>query len=913
MKKRTLLLLQLILPALLSAGMFAQPAVHLIDLFPEIATSLSEEKPSLFSVMVNGTTLFSCEFDPGAEGTFTHRELNLRVIVSDCEPDQVYGCRIIRFQNLSEDTLEFENMIPLGASDNRTYITGNGPPGLTRATLFRPGYGPVGLIVPDNAWEMGFTVLEVAPDNGIALFTRRDSWTDAKRKRYSTILYPEGEVSYKYYSERYRGDWRSGLGLLFRDRWLYDLQEFDNHLYERKDLQWIGEDYLAVLQSAWDQDFYSTETGSYDPFREFLHRYDHLHGGYDIYAIWQGWPRLGLDRRNQWDLFRDLPGGTDSLRALSGYCRDHGSAFFISYNPWDQSTRPVDHLHEMEGILRETQADGVVLDTRGSSSAQLQQAADAAKSGVVMYSEGMAVPRDMPGIISGRVHNAIRMSPPLNLNRLIKPGFQVFRVLDLRDGRLHREIAISLFNGYGAELNLFSPAHPWWMEEEYRFMGRCLMTLRQNQGAFHDLNWVPLVESPDSIWVNEWHHGDKILYTILSLKPESHSGQMFPTDYTDLHWVSLWDHEEFTPLNNTKGSSLAYHIDPFSPAYTGTRSEGSVQVLAGFPELLTWRVSKHSLVVSSSVAGRILLWKGNPSYSNTHKSEFLLEKSEEIKLPLSDWMHLPEGKIVVQLLFGNELMDERIIHSTLASPVRLNETKRTSSYHKAPEGMVEIQGAPFRYYRGNEAAFIPYPFNFDTVLVDPGDFYMDRYPVTNQQFYEFMQTTNYHPGDTVNFLKHWYKGSCPDSLTDHPVVWVSLADARAYARWKGRRLPSEMEWQYAAQGKDGRTWPWGNAYDSSACNDASGHTTPVHQFPGGRSPFGVEDLSGNVWQLCDDEYTNGTFSFSMIRGGSFYQPTSSWWYIRGGPQPNNRTQMLLKTAPGFDRSETVGFRCVCDR
>jgi len=913
MKKRTFLLLQLILLALLCSDMLAQPSVHMIDQFPEFVASASEEGASLFSVVVNGTTIFSHEFENGAEGTFTHQELNLWVIVSDSEPDQEYGCRIIRFQNRSDDTLEFENLIPLGASDMRPYITGNGPPGLTRATLFRPGYGPVGLIVPDNAWEMGFTALEVSPDSGIVMLTRRDSWENAKRKRYSTLLYPDGEVSYKYYSERYRGDWRSGLIHLFRNRWLYDLKEFDNHLYERKDLQWIGEDYLAVLQFAWDQDFYSTETGSYDPFREFFHRYDHLHGGYDIYAIWQGWTRLGLDRRNQWDLFRDLPGGTDSLRVLSGYCRDQGSAFFISYNPWDESTRPFDHLKEMEGIIRETQADGVVLDTRGSSNAHLQKAADDAKSGVVMYSEGMAVAKDMPGIISGRVHNAIRMSPPLNLNRLIKPEFQVFRVLDLRDGRIHREMAISLFNGYGAELNLFSPAHPWWLEEEYRFMGRCLMTLRQNQEAFHDLNWVPLVESPDSIWVNEWHQGDKILYTILSLKPEGHFGQLFRTDNRDLHWVSLWDHEEITPLSTAKGASLAYHIDPFSPVHSGTRAEGSVQCLAGFPELLTWRVTGNSLVLSTSTEGRILLWKGDPSYSNTHKSEFQLEKSEEIILPLSDWMHLPEGKIVVQLLLGNELMDERIIHSTQATPVRMNETNRTTAYHKAPEGMVEIKGAPFNYYRGNEADFIPYPFNFDTIAVEPGDFYMDRYPVTNKQFYEFMRATNYQPGDTINFLKHWNNESCPDSLTDHPVVWVSLADARAYASWKGRRLPSEMEWQYAAQGTEGRPWPWGNAFDSTACNCASGHTTPVHQFPRGRSPFEVEDLSGNVWQLCDDEYSNGSFSFSMIRGGSFYQPTSSWWYIQGGPQANNRTQMLLKTAPGFDRSETVGFRCVCDK
>ena len=131
---------------------------------------------------------------------------------------------------------------------------------------------------------------------------------------------------------------------VFRKRWLYDLEEFDNSLYDRTDLQWIRQDFLAVLQFAWDQDFYSGDSNSYEPFREFFHRYDHFHGGYDIYAIWQGWPRLGLDHRNQWDLFRDLPGGSDSLKSISRYCRDHQSSFFISYNPWDESTRQQDHL-----------------------------------------------------------------------------------------------------------------------------------------------------------------------------------------------------------------------------------------------------------------------------------------------------------------------------------------------------------------------------------------------------------------------------------------------------------------------------------------------------------------------------------------------------------------------------------------
>jgi formylglycine-generating enzyme required for sulfatase activity len=570
-------------------------------------------------------------------------------------------------------------------------------------------------------------------------------------------------------------------------------------------------------------------------------------------------------------------------------------------------------MEAISGLIEETGADGMVLDTRGSSSAALQKAADKSKEGVVMYSEGMAVPGDMPGIISGRVHNAIRMSPPLNLNRLIKPEFQVFRVLDLRDGRIHREMAISLFNGHGVELNLFSPAHPWWLEEEYRFMGRCLMILRQNRGAFHDPDWLPLVESPDSLWVNRWQDGDKTLFTILSLKPGGHSGPLLPVHNSKLHWVSLWDHEEILPLETEEGPVLECSIDPYRRQYAGTRREGSVQCIAGFPELLSWGLDSESLILRALSGDRIMVWKGNPSYSNESKAEYQLDEDMEIRVPLSGWMHQPEGKIVIQLMVGDEILDERIIQSSMATPVRVSQSQTTRAFKKAPGGMVEIKGGHYRFYRGNPADFIPYPFNFDTLEIEMGDYYMDRYPVSNKEFEAFLQDTDYCPPDTSNFLKHWNGSACPDSLAHHPVVWVSLEDAREYARWKGKRLPAEVEWQYAAQGSDDRLWPWGPDFDSTLCNYASGQTTPVHAHRKGRSPFGVEDLTGNVWQLCDDEYTNGSFTFSMIRGGSFYRPTASWWYIQGGPQANDRTQILLRTSPGFDRSATVGFRCVCDK
>ena len=175
-----------------------------------------------------------------------------------------------------------------------------------------------------------------------------------------------------------------------------------------------------------------------------------------------------------------------------------------------------------------------------------------------------------------------------------------------------------------------------------------------------------------------------------------------------------------------------------------------------------------------------------------------------------------------------------------------------------------------------------------------------------------MAATHYIPKDTVNFLRHWVHGAPPKELEKHPVAWVSLEDARAYARWAGKRLPGDIEWQRAAQGADGRKYPWGNTFDSTRCNYGLGHTSPVDAYPSGKSPYGVADLVGNVWQLTNDVFDNGSYYFVTMRGGSYYNPTSSMWYVQGGPWSVDKHQMLLMLSPGYDRNSTVGFRCVKD-
>jgi formylglycine-generating enzyme required for sulfatase activity len=207
--------------------------------------------------------------------------------------------------------------------------------------------------------------------------------------------------------------------------------------------------------------------------------------------------------------------------------------------------------------------------------------------------------------------------------------------------------------------------------------------------------------------------------------------------------------------------------------------------------------------------------------------------------------------------------------------------------------------------------FIPHP-RPDEASVEVDSFYIDRYPVTNEMYYRFISESSYLPDDTSMYLRHWISGKYRRGEEKYPVVYLSLSDMEAYAAWADKRLPTEAEWQLAARGPGDRLWPWGGSEPSERLCNSSGSLCKVDKHPAGRSPYGVEDLVGNVWQMTSDLYFNGTNYFGIIKGGSYYKPASSWWYIQGGPQPLNRTQMLLFTAPGLDRNSTVGFRCVKD-
>jgi formylglycine-generating enzyme required for sulfatase activity len=326
-------------------------------------------------------------------------------------------------------------------------------------------------------------------------------------------------------------------------------------------------------------------------------------------------------------------------------------------------------------------------------------------------------------------------------------------------------------------------------------------------------------------------------------------------------------------------------------------------------------------------------WSGVELSPELHESEAVLEFRVEAGgfgavLKTSEPLDEPEAKLLDRARDWSQ--SPLRAASTAWTPERqmLLDIPATARAPEAPPGMVRIEGGPYLFavsgveIEGGDLAGVDVQLPWEDAprrhhrhKIHVAPFFIDRHPVTNKEFQIFVESAGYRPEDDHNFLKHWRGGTYAEGWADKPVTWVSIEDARAYARWAGKRLPREWEWQYAAQGPDRRRYPWGNEWNPSAVPPpetarSMGPPPDVGAFPGGASPFGVEDLVGTVWQWTD-EYVDSHTRAAILRGGSFYRPQGSRWYFPQAYELDEHGKYLLM-APSLDRSGAIGFRLVVD-
>jgi sulfatase modifying factor 1 len=185
-------------------------------------------------------------------------------------------------------------------------------------------------------------------------------------------------------------------------------------------------------------------------------------------------------------------------------------------------------------------------------------------------------------------------------------------------------------------------------------------------------------------------------------------------------------------------------------------------------------------------------------------------------------------------------------------------------------------------------------------------FHIDTHEVTNALYRKFMDATGRPAPD------YWSDGRFNEP--QQPVVGVSWHDAEAYCRWAAKRLPTEAEWEKTARGTDGRKYPWGEQWGASRANSTEtgrGRAAPIGSFPGGVSPYGAQDMAGNVWEWVADWYDPDYYGRSPERNPKG-PDSGSARVLRGGSWLNDPFSLRAAhrgLSTPDDRYDDVGFRC----
>jgi iron(II)-dependent oxidoreductase len=659
---------------------------------------------------------------------------------------------------------------------------------------------------------------------------------------------------------------------------------YDGSRYNLPELQWAQHSFIQPQMMVHDRYLYDPVAGKYTVDR-YLDDLDKRYGGIDAVLVWPVYPNMGIDDRNQHDITRTMPGGIDGLKQMVADFHRRGVKVLFPMMMWDQGTKDpgTDWPTAIAEFMKQIDADGINGDTQDGVPLAFSLAADKVSHPLAFEPENGPADEGLAwNVLTWGQYAPYNFAPGVDRYRWIEPRHQV-NIQGRWDRDKTNALQYAFFNGEGWE----SWENVWGIwngitPRDGEATRRVATIERAVAPFFASQKWEPLYPMLRyGVFSSRWPLNDQSVWTIINRNEYDIDGNQFTTPYKQgMRYFDLYHGTELKPEIKGDQATLSF----------STEAHGFGAIVATSGEL------------------------------DPKMKELMSKMKGMTSKPLSNYSH--EWQALPQHV------------------VEIASTSRTSS---TPEKMIRIEAADYLFkvqgieIEGSDdvGVDVQYPwedsarrFHEHPMQIKP--FFIDKYPVTNAEFKKFLDASHYKPKDSLDFLKDWKDGSFPEGWANKPVTWVSLQDAREYAKWAGKRLPHEWEWQYAAQGNDGRTYPWGNCDWQSARGGGGGNCpadvttlapTPdkgrnmlaasdVDAHPQGVSPFGVMDMVGNVWQWTD-EYLDDHTAGGIIRGGSHYQPQGSLWYF---PQAykNDQHGKLLLMAPGYDRSGALGFRCVKD-
>lgn len=657
---------------------------------------------------------------------------------------------------------------------------------------------------------------------------------------------------------------------------------YDPAAYERPELAWARSNPIQPQVMAEDRYLYDPVKRRYTVDR-YLADVRRRYGGVDSVLIWPTYPNIGTDDRNTEDMLRAMPGGLPGVTRMIKDFHKSGVRVLFPIMVWDLGTRDpgATWAEILPRLMAAVGADGLNGDTMNAVTKDYDDNALKIGHPLVLEPElGMAGDRRSLqwNVQSWGYFDYTSYVPMVSISKWMEPRHTV-HVNDRWSKSKIDMLQSAFFNGTGLE----SWENIWGIwngltDRDGEAIRRVATIERAFPEALVSQGWEPHTPTRqnDKVFASKWPDGGRTLWTMVNRSGTGTTGDQLTVPHrAGTRYYDLWHGTELTPEIDGAEATLSFPIE----------AKGFGAVLAAAPKDLPAGLGK----LLATARG----WADRPlsSYPAT-------------------------GTVLQQTM----------------TPI-----KNTRRHERAPEGTVYVPGANYRFnVRGTEieggnmpGVDVQYPWEKQpgrhhtrTIPIRP--FYMDRTPVTNAQFQRFLRATGYRPADDHNFLKDWDHSDPrrPAYRKGHggkPVTWVSIEDARAYAAWAGRRLPNEWEWQYAAQGLDGRNYPWGNAWNPSRVSrtfDGRGTPPPLDDagaHPQGAGPFGTLDMVGSVWQWTN-EFTDDHTRGAVLRGGSNYRATGSHWYF---PSDQNAYRLdhhnkYLMMSPGKDRARTIGFRTVAD-
>lgn len=622
----------------------------------------------------------------------------------------------------------------------------------------------------------------------------------------------------------------------------------DLSAYEDPATRWSNRAFRQVFLFMYDEGFFDREEGTYRA-HQLVDRWTAMFGPVDSVLLWQGYPRIGFDSRSQFDFYRDMPGGLEKLRSdVVDVFHARGLRVFVDYNPWADPER----AHELAEIVAALDVDGVMLDTMTETPEALEAIVRRAKPSIIFAPE--LRPRDAD---LGRLRQSWAQwsevgddgAPSLLRLRWLVPKH---RQLSIRrwDTDRRAEIGYAFWNGSGLILwdNIFGSRNPIHREDR-RLIAETGVVLDAYRELFVEGEWRPAIPTGvRGLDANEWSLGGATLVTLRNRGAEAVRWR--PRE----GFASFWEEDVVVP---PRGGVRAVVFDPNQERVTRAR---------------------EAFRLASSAAG--------------------------VEVPSYDLRSKPVPRRPRALVVGSA-HEKRGLMVELPGAARyvmaIRHARRECGCY--PDGITEGDATWGWFYKDTLQHTI------ETAL-DP--FAIRATAVTNDAFLAFLEESRYEPRDEQRFLQHLRRpdgtlrgrGEVDSRTLALPVTFVSLDDARAFAAFNGEQLPTEAEWQWAAEGASRRRYPWGDE-----AREARGALAEAAELASA-TPEGVMGLSGNAWELTESERSDGHTRFVMLRGGSFMAPDPSEWVCARGPRPNDSHVKYILMADGLDRSEGVSFRTV---